>query len=305
MTPVPAFTLILSFLLLLAPGLAVAEGFLFPRDKEIHYVSGIELSRMFKGEFLRQQQECFKENIETDFCRHYRGVEVPIQLQPVSLQRILDTQTQLFFVGERHSAPLARKLLRSWLSELKEKFGYTHLALEAFNSVSQKEIDLFLQDKIIIDDLRNLLSSQWSYRVEEYLELVLRAKELGLEVIALDDRGGHQGKEFSQMIAGRDAYWSSLLKKFFIKNKSSRVVVLSGKMHAFQTFSKKQINIKTVIEQLESIDVLGQSVMAIDRSEKNLMNKLIESPLQQGEIGLYMGDELAPYTSALIFGNEK
>jgi hypothetical protein len=284
---------------------AEGEWFLYPRDKESLIMTGVE-NPFNKMKHINRMKNLCLDNININhYCSFLLNTKIPFEVEKINLEKILKKETSLFVIGERHLDAFPKILLKSWLGDLQSRYDYTHLALEMFNSSSQKDIDSYLNNEITDLELERILRSQWNYKSTYYMQLIKRAKDLGLGILAIDKRSIGKGKTLSEALRLRDLEWVKTLKKHFILNKNMKVVLLSGKLHAFEKFSTKNKEIKTVIEQLqESINIKGQSIIIYSGRSRSYHKTLFDEFFPNEKNLMYKGEEINPYTSRILLSRE-
>ena len=282
-----------------------SQDFWAPRDTEVLYATDIMSSYHSVPQLERDQSRCSTNSRRPILCDLVKKIKVPPQFKEPTLSNFLDFDTQLLIIGEKHASRAPKKVLSHWLFELKKAYGYTHLALEPFNHTSQKDLNRYLVGELSDQDLNDTLKSQWGFRSEPYIEAIKKAKELGFKLIALDKRDDNElSSNFSESIIQRDQFWASILDQHFKDHPKAKVVLLSGKVHALESFSTNEIEIKTVIEQVrENSNIKGQSLLVFGKRSKSLYNTL-KNHFYPNQSLLYTGEEIRPYTSGILLSED-
>lgn len=244
-------TLILSFLVgLSATALPLAmDHFLYPRDQEILWVSGIEqaIPRRKISQFRQECREGRASSQAEPTCFYLSFFEeVSTSLLHGSFER---TQADFLFFGEVHIHSEIAYEMAALLPELRAS-GYTTLALEMFNESSQPDLDRYLEGTISLDEMVQILSEQWSYQNSGYAELLRVAKEQGFHIVALDHREEIDHPHMSSELELRDEAMVEVILRRKWRFPEEKWIVYSGKLHAYKTQSVQR-RVLTIAERIQ------------------------------------------------------
>lgn len=161
-----------------------------------------------------------------DLARDLQDVEEPLSRAEV-FRRC--GEAGVVYVGDFHADPASQRFAADLLAQLRE--GSSDLALGVeFVHVRQQDV-LDRRQRGELDDegfLRRIhYREEWGYPQEGFLELLDRARHLGIEVAALDrsPRGG------LDRIAERDDHAARRIASILAKDPAKRLVVLFGESH--------------------------------------------------------------------------
>lgn len=282
---------------LAVPGEKQSASFWGPRDHESLYITGADSPFLTSKQLDSYKKSC---SSSVPLCRFIERVS-GLSVSEVSLEAFLNPHTQLLVIGERHSQPASKLVMLEWLPKLKEEYGFTHIALEAFNHSSQSRLDEFVAGELSELELKRVLEAQWNYKPDGYINIVRKAKELGLKIRAVDDRVSFKKMSFSEKLEKRDGVWAGILNRIFNSEPSSKVLLLAGKSHSMESLTKNDGELSTVIQNVaEKTGVVGQSLLVFGEKEQNLFKLLYANHLQNHS-QIIFGEGLSPYTSGLLF----
>lgn len=297
------------FLLLLWPALGLSQPggdrsserpFLSPRDREALHLTGIiPLTSPQKAREWRQEcpvgDSAFSK--KQKFCHHYEHLK---RAQVSSTERpFWQPEAQLLVFGERHTQTENRDFLVQRL-ELLALEGFDTLALEMLNSSAQKQVDQYLAGQLTQEELKKIFASHWNYPSSSYLQLLSHAKNLNLNIIALDNRPDRAG-DMSDDLIRRDQHMAKVLTQYFQNNPQSKVVALTGRLHAYKSFSQTQ-RPATIIEQVEKniTGLKAQSFLMISGQEETVFTVLMQELISDHRMKLILSESFSLYTDGLI-----
>lgn len=274
--------------------------FLAPRDREALHLTGlvplVEARRA--RQWLKSCPSTSSLSAQILFCRHYEAIwQTPAE---DTQQVFWPNDLQLLIFGERHTEVESRSFLIERL-KLMAREGVDTLALEMFNSNAQELLDDYLKDLVELSEVKVTLKEHWNYPSKSYIELIEKAKSLGLHILALDDRPSVNGLSFSKALKTRDRHMAKKLIEHFKNRPNSKVVALTGRLHAYRTFSvnqKPQTIIELVQDQLPRIRT--KSYLMLGRREKTAFTVLIDELVPDAFSKLIEAPSFLPYTNALI-----
>lgn len=297
-------TLILSLSSYSIPNDRVATDnnhYLYPRNREILYISGIENPYYSFDALKREKNICENSTTKQRICGLIEPLLNESRPSKMNYKNLQIEDTDLVIIGEMHPNISPKKIA---IDIIEKDSSFTHLALEMFNQTSQEKINDFQEGKITADELETILSSEWSYNSAPYMELIVRANELGLKITALDNRKSVTQSDLSQNLIERDMIWAQKLTEIFKEDNSRKVLMLSGKLHSFKKLQQENSTnkIKTVVELInENITIKTKSFFVIEKREDNLFRRYIQRQ-KTNESQLLLNHELLqPYIDGLIF----
>lgn len=147
---------------------------------------------------------------------------------------------QLILAGETHT----HDQLRAEFSEDLEIFannGGEVLALEMVETIYQDLLERYLEDKKNSEqDLYDYLKYRWGYNTDSYMKMITRAKELGLDLLAVDLPKAQRPQEVlifpvppdvSLVRAAREAHMAKVLCQ-----EERKTVLIIGSFHILERF---------------------------------------------------------------------
>lgn len=273
--------------------------FLAPRDRDALHLTGlIPLASARRAKLWLNQCPSGSARLQKQkFCEH--SLEIKRAEVTSTQQRFWRPQTQLLIFGERHTEIENRAFLARRL-ELLTRDGFNTLALEMFNSDAQKQLDQYLAGELSKKTLKSLLQEHWNYPPESYLKLIHLAKDLGMKILALDNRLLEQG-EFSQDLIRRDQHMAKRISSYLKENPENKVVALTGRLHAYKSFSATQTP-ATIIEIVkeENKELEAQSFLMISAREETAFTVLMKELIQNHRMKVISSKSFLPYTDGLI-----
>lgn len=140
------------------------------------------------------------------------------------------TETRLVLGGDFHAFSQAQRLHLRILRDLQRPLV---LALECFESRSQKRIDEFLADEISEEEFIKKIGweKRWGFPWENYSPLLAWAKKQGVPVIGLNR---YEAKRDYASLERRDAHAAQKIKSTIKKYPEHLVYVIFGDLHLAQ-----------------------------------------------------------------------
>lgn len=268
---------------------ALPEGhFLYPRDKEVLWISGVEEAVSFNE--LRSLTKQCKVVREFDSCEWIENFKLSQNQTLDSFQFI----EQIIFLGERHIDLTHQAALK----DIIEKNDFNVLALEMFNSSDQASLDNYLKDQITSDELEEVLSRGWNYESSGYMQAIESAKKKGMKILGLDNRPAFDREEFSENLRKRDEHMAEVLNQYLKNNSKYRILVYSGKMHAFKSHSNEN-KLKSLPQLVNAED--KASYFLFGPKEKNLMTHSARLFLDSEQSFVIKSQSFDGYIDAAIF----
>lgn len=155
-----------------------------------------------------------------------------------------ESNERILFAGENHTFDKARGIFKDSLLDFRNSGGDT-LGLEMIESHKQYLLDNFLKDKDNSrQDLAHYLTVRWQYNTASYMEMITKAKELGLSLLAIDLNKERWPKEtglfpvipdISKVRIAREAHMSKIL----CSHHFNKIIVIIGAFHAKERFLPK------------------------------------------------------------------
>lgn len=275
--------------------------FLAPRDREAFHLTGIiPLASAQKAkEWLTEcpVDHSVAPQRKQKFCRHYdqlKRSQVSTTDSP-----FWHPQARLLIFGERHTQVESRDFLVQRL-ELLAREGFDTLAIEMLNSSAQKQLDQYLAGQLTQEELKKVFATHWNYPSKSYLQLLSQAKNLNMNIIALDNRSEVSG-DMSRELIRRDRHMAKVLTQHLKMNPQSKVVALTGRLHAYRSFSQTQ-RPATIIEQVKKAiaGFRGQSFLMIAGQEETMFTILLQELIPNHRMKLVLSDSFSLYTNGLI-----
>lgn len=297
-------TLILSLSSYSIPNDRVATDnnhYLYPRNREVLYISGIENPFYSFNALKREKSICENSITKQRICGLIEPLLNNSRPSKLEYKNLQIEEANLVIIGEMHPNISPKKIA---IDIIEKDPSFTHLALEMFNQTSQEKIDNFQEGKITADELEETLSSEWSYNSAPYMELIIKANKLGLKIIALDNRKSVTQSDLSQNLIERDIIWAKKLSEIFLEDNTGKILMLSGKLHSFKKLQQEDstTKIKTVVELInENITIKAKSFFVIEKREDNLFRRYIQHQDTEDSLLLLNHKLLQPYIDGLIF----
>ncbi len=204
-------------------------------------------------------------------------------------------KTQILFFGERHIDRDSQLRFKS-LIPLFAQENFTVLALEMFNSSSQKYLDRFVNYEIDLDEILEILRSQWGYNLEGYGAILKSAREEGLKIIGIDDRNSFTDASFSDELILRDQHMAEILGHHL----DNKIIVYTGRLHAFLSLGDKT---PTVLDFLHENDpnLKAESYLLIGHRERNFWSHLRLIFDYETNINVFKSSKLLPYINGILY----
>jgi hypothetical protein len=160
------------------------------------------------------------------FERVSRDYESPVELSDL---RSAASQAGIVYVGDFHAVPAYQRFAAELLGHLARQSSPLALGIEFVYTRQQRLLDRRQAGEITDDEfLRRIhYDEEWAYPWSGYRALLDRARELGVEVFALDapPRGG------SSTLKQRDAHAARRIAAILGERPGSRMMVLFGETH--------------------------------------------------------------------------
>lgn len=264
------------------------EHFLFPRDREIMWISGVE-DAVSNSELRSLAKQCrvIREFDSCDWIEQFKQAEI----------QNLDTfqfSEQIVFLGERHIDPTHQAAL----NDIIHKNDFQVLALEMVNHGDQTFLDQYLSNQISLAVLEEVFSRAWNYESSGYMKAIESAKQKGMKIIALDDRALFNRETFSENLRKRDEQMAKVLNDYLIQKPNERILVYSGKMHAFKLHSREG-KIKSLRQLVHAQDMA--SYFLFGPKEKNLMTNSFKMFIQTEQSKVVKSHSFSDYIEGAIF----
>ncbi|GAB4015011.1 MAG: hypothetical protein Fur0010_13610 [Bdellovibrio sp.] len=283
---------ILIFISLIAASLSAAtlpeDHFLFPRDREVLWISGIEEVVSFND--LRALAKQCKIVREFDSCLWIEN----FKQAHIQTFDSLQLNEQIVFLGERHIDPTHQAAL----NEIIHKNDFNVLALEMMNQSDQSFIDQYLRDEISLEDLQIVFALGWNYSNTGYMKAIESAKKKGMKILALDNRPLYDRENFSENLRKRDEFMAGVLNQYLSAHPQDRILVYSGKMHAFKSHSSSD-TIKSISELVKVQD--KASYFLFGPKEKNVMTYSLKLFVESEQSIVIKSDSFNEYIDGAIF----
>ncbi|MCF8060008.1 MAG: ChaN family lipoprotein [Bacteriovoracaceae bacterium] len=276
-----------------------SEHFLYPRDKEMAWMTGLEIVLGHSGN-NRLYDKCLLEEAFTmgtyqDFtCSMYKSSKVAVGDLTYALGQL--ESEQVVIVGEQHTY---QKNQFEMAKAIEINNGFDVLALEMFNFKSQQSVDDFIEGRISLEELEVVFSRDWRYNLDGYLKMIVAAKEAGMKILALDDRESFKEEPFSDELRLRDQVMGNHLSKYLTKNPGDRILFYTGKLHAFKEIGLGVETIAQIIQRDHPAAKIG-NVFLFNKKRKNLYSPLFKSQDGDGPFVLE-SQKLKHYTDMIIF----
>jgi uncharacterized iron-regulated protein len=277
-----------------------SDHFLYPRDKEVTWMTGIEIGLSFSGN-KRLYKSClsgssFNKGTYKDFvCELYKNSNIVETSLTDALEEF--DSIQVVMVGERHTF---QKNQVELAKAIKATSGFDVLALEMFNYQSQSAVNDYLNETIDLQELGLVLAGDWSYQLDGYLEIIKAAKESGLKILALDDRKRFLSANFSNGLILRDQVMANILSEYLLGHPHERILVYSGKLHAFKGLGEGILSIAQILKQeIPSLEV--GHIQLFDKNRKNLYFPILPLSLSKEATYSLKSSALKNYTDIILF----
>ncbi|MCC6137292.1 MAG: ChaN family lipoprotein [Bdellovibrionaceae bacterium] len=230
-------------------------------DNELLWFSGLT-NKYSKVKGTQLAKQCLSEPTESPLCQLVEHVKNNHSAHVDIAQQF---KSRVVYVGEVHIYNEARDFLIKNMEPIK-KAGYTHIAMEMWNSSQQSFVDKFNNEQVTLEQLAPVFSNEWGYKTSEYVDLMCVARKNKIELLALDARDHlPAGLSFMDELNYRDKKMAFVLSEFLKSNPKSKVIVLSGRLHAYSRLNSQseqlsQPEILTGLTQIQpqSFTVVGE-----------------------------------------------
>lgn len=228
------------------------EHFLAPRDYEPLWLANIEAPQSYSS-LIRNLKNCDKEQT---YLKEFRNFHCSLkdQLYLTSMYPEFNSQNfgDVTFFGETHYNQKGQAYLAQVIKNAPHGY-FTTLALEMINEWGQAEINRLIENKAPLSSWEKLLTDHWGYNPEGYLLVIEAALAKNLKILALDDRRKERGQthedSFSEDLIYRDHVMAKNLIDHIENHPDSKVLALTGKLHAFNSLSSQPISISDLIKE--------------------------------------------------------
>lgn len=150
--------------------------------------------------------------------------------EPIDLVKAAGT-AQLLLVGDDHTQPAIKHFLADELATLR-RAGFACLAIEMLPTDFQDDLDAWTPESQ--ERIRQQLARGWDEKgagvVDSLFALIQKAKDQGIEVLALDPPNAWE----LDRVAVNPA-WVECIKKCLVKDPSARMIVFAGRSHVDPT----------------------------------------------------------------------
>ncbi len=273
--------------------------YLFPRDREVLYLSGVEYNYRFRQ--IVHGKECLAEQLLLcEIVREVKEDDYSLNISEALLR------ADLLYIGERHLDQAPKKWVKKLLEE--DNGSIKVLALEMFNSSAQKELDLYNQGLMSDEEIKLILEKDWNYQSSGYMEMISAARSNGTRIIGIDHREelAGLGLDFSSELMERDRLMGEVLNKEISTGLDGKMIIYTGKLHAFKSLGEK---VKTVADfvRRQHPELHELHYMSFNLRSKNFLTDLYVS--QFNDIRDLEGDflstnSLLPYFDGVHFFRE-
>lgn len=279
------------------------EHFLYPRDIDVLHISGI-ISVQSSGAILRTVERCQElelSHVQQLTCSYYNDLR---DSKSSGEQAFWSQDTSLLFFGERHISLDGQFYFANLLPKLKTE-GFDTLALEMFNTRDQKYLDQFLDGEINTVEILEVLTRSWNYHPIGYLEILLAAKDLGLQLLAIDNREVTGRLPVHDRLEQADIHMADILTQHFNKSPESKVIVFTGRLHAYQTLSQRNL-ISTIAEMVKlDRDIQSESFLFFDQKEQSIIPTLAKKIQEKTPSKkVFRLNSISPYAQGVILPPE-
>ncbi len=164
-------------------------------------------------------------------------------------------QKRLVLIGSRHRNPTIHHLMIRFLPDIVAKGGINTVFVE-IPSDQQETIDHFLKGSAPVDEI----SISEVIASSTYHEVLLKVRELGLAIIAIDKPQGIPGS--------RDAWMARHIEDYFQTHPASRAMAVAGAMHVLKGIQWTCLGEPSLADLLDKDDIFTVIIMhdAIDVS---------------------------------------
>lgn len=272
-----------------------SDHFLAPRDVEVMWISGIETPANARA-LAREYEKCHTSKAFNS-CEWFETFE-KMEVTELSTHDFI-SRAQVTFFGERHIDQLNQK---SMAQIIKNSKGLDVLALEMFNVSDQAALDSYLSGELSFEGIKEVLNHSWNYNDEGYLEMIKAAKEMGVKILAIDERSLFDALPFSENLIERDKHMANVLSVYLKENPTDNIFVYTGKMHSFKSLSKES-NIQSVTQILEK-EITGLSVknyFLFAKKENALPLHSMRIVSQNRDQVVVESEALKPYVDGAVF----
>lgn len=194
--------------------------------------------------------------------------------------------SNVVYLTERHFLPDSKNFLIENLATLK-KMGFTHFAMEMWNSSSQNILDAFSDAKISPEEFKTELVKNWNYLPDVYFQLMSELRKQRFIVVGLDRRDtlAPNTLQDPEQFNLRDEHMADILAQNLADDPKAKIIVYTGHLHGYAHFSDRQ---RSQIEKLQKkTGVRAQTFMIIDnKSTSPLRPAVLATGHTQGFVAL-------------------
>lgn len=217
----------------------------------------------------------------------------------------INPDTQVLFFGERHLDQGLQIEFSNLLYTLHAK-GFLTLAMEMFPKSTQKDLDLYFQGQISLDEIIDVLSKHWAYKKDGYRKILTVAKSLNMKIIGLDDRTNPLKLDFWPEFYQRDSFMAQNLAHEFMTS-NSKIVVYTGSLHSMKSFGDKDYEptltqkFKSQLQQ-HSLDIKTQNFILRNTEVSRPYKALTElNKKYKNQNIITHSEELSLYSDGVIY----
>ena len=196
--------------------------------------------------------------------------------QSVSYHQMVSPDTRVFALGETHNMIGSRIEAVIALDEF-YKLGFTHLGIEMLDTSMQKILDKYCVDGTGREEIYSHLDRNFRWIVssaDEYMQIIDKAKSLGMKIIALDLPSEQRNVlPREEILRKRDEEMAKRTMDVLNESDSNKVVTFSGKVHAGYTGT-----VMTQLLRKSGIEVVSAHIIG----DSDTTGYLEEAALQAG-----------------------
>lgn len=271
---------------------------LYPRDKAALQIIGIEGLASSRRVNTLFEQGCFDETFLCDMINQWLSPENHFDRQGP----FWSEEAQVLIFGERHISHDVQGRMASMLPMLARE-GFTILGMEMFNQSSQPHLDKFNNGELAIDELMEILEGQWFYDLSGYRLIIEQARELGVKLVALDNREHGLELTFSEDLIYRDQVMAAALLQAMMSEASTkpRALAYTGRLHAYSKISTRpELLVPTIASRLSHspLNLKVESYLFLGERERGFLSDL--NDLHPNLQSVFKGEALSPYIHGFI-----
>ncbi len=286
---------ILSFICVVQARTLPVDNFLYPRSWEAMSLAGLEYNYKIKN-IAYQRRDC--DETQVFLC------EITQKVQESDFSEQIDIEDRdLLYIGERHLDQAPKKWVVDLIKEHKGKFSV--LALEMFNSSSQKDLDRYFVDEIGDDDIKEILEGQWGYKSAGYMEMIRTAKSNGIRIIGIDHRDTVKelNLSFSDELIHRDLLMAKVINQELARGPYGKMIIYTGKLHAFRSLGEDIITVADYVRK-ENPTHKAAHYLSFNLKSKNFITdlyKFLFNDIRKIDGDILSLSTLRPYADGIFF----